>query len=424
MKYAILVSPYFLPSNLAGVQRVRLMSRALKDYGWIPIVVTVDSEHYEEPLDLESLRLLRRDLVIERVSAWPARLCRMLGIGDVSLRGQVALRRKVADLVRRLRPSLVFTTVLPGYTSLVGSRTKKQFNLPFVLDYQDPWVPPVAEAQRRWNKAGLAYRLARWLEPKVLSRVDALTAVSQNTLDTLRSRNLIRSETLIEIIPIGVDREDHMVAKLYGRSLIRRRPGVFQIAYLGTLTQRMLPALEIFLQALNVVNLTKSVSLVVHLIGTSAQPRGEDQHNLPEIVKRFGLEDLVHVHPSRIGYLDALRTMQEADLLILLGSTDPHYTASKLFPYWLSGKPVLGVFHAASTVVELSGELGGVSLVLYTDAVASSSRVMETVDVLKKVIRGEAIAPARNDLAFAPYSAEGIGARYAKLFDRVCDKCT
>ena len=61
----LLVSPYWLPSNLSGVQRVRVMSRALRDYGWAPTIVTVDYHDYEELPDLSSLRLIRADVPVE-----------------------------------------------------------------------------------------------------------------------------------------------------------------------------------------------------------------------------------------------------------------------------------------------------------------------------------------------------------------------
>ncbi|MEO7297106.1 MAG: glycosyltransferase [Verrucomicrobiota bacterium] len=423
MKRVILVTPYFLPSNLAGVQRVRLMSRSLKDNGWNPTIVTVDHRYYEERNDLASLRLLPDDLAIERVTAWPARMCRPIGIGDISLRAQFTLRRRVGELIQKLRPSLIFTTVLPGYTGLIGAWAKRRFNIPFVLDYQDPWVPKVARVDARWTKAGIADRLARWLEPKMLRQVDGLTAVSDETLDTLRSRNLIDPKIPIEIIPIGADREDHAIAKQFGNSFIKREPETFHIAYVGTLTKKMLPALEGVLAAVRKAQTENEKKNSIHLIGTSAQPDGKDQHDLTALFDKHALRGCVQLHPARVGYLDALRTMQDADLLLLLGSTDSHYTASKLFPYWLSGKPVLGLFHEASTIVSLSRELGDVSLVLYNDKISPQIKVNETAHLISQILKGERSMSHRNENAFAPFSSEGIAARYARFFDKVCQQC-
>src|SRR5205085_849310 len=245
----LLVSPYWLPSNLSGVQRVRVMSRALRDYGWAPTIVTVDYHDYEELPDLSSLRLIRADVPVETVRALPASLCRPLGFGDIALRGQWALRRRVGELVESHKPSVIFATVLPGYTSMIGSWAKRRFKIPFVLDYQDPWVPRHDRKEPGSRKSKAVERIACWLELKAVRDVDAITAVSDETLDSLRERHLIRPDQLIEIIPIGADRKDHAIARPYGHSFIERAERLCHIAYLGTLTDRMLPALKTFLAA-------------------------------------------------------------------------------------------------------------------------------------------------------------------------------
>ncbi|MCW5553486.1 MAG: glycosyltransferase [Verrucomicrobiae bacterium] len=443
LRRAILVSPHFPPSNLAGVQRARLMARELRDFGWEPVVIAVDARHYEEANDKTSLALLPEGLRVERVGALPARLCRPLGFGDIALRGQWALRRRVAEIVRGEPVDLIFGTVLPGYTSLVGARAKRRFGLPFVLDYQDPWVSDWGARQPRFSKAGLSHWLATKLEPGAVAAADALTAVSDRTLDTLRSRKLIRPGLPVETIPIGAEPEDHAVAARVGRSWIEGRAGrllpaareiahhgahgatrptgTFHLAYLGTVIEGMIPTLRTLFGAVRaLLNANPEWQLRIHFIGTSAQPNGCDTLGLAELAAECGVGGVFRLEPRRIGYLDALRTMQDADALLLLGSQDPHYTASKIFPCWLSGKPVLGVFHSASTVNELARELGGIGLVNYDTVTGAESRVAETTRALRQVVdRGTRALPPRNEGAFGPYSTRGVARRFAELFDRI-----
>jgi glycosyltransferase involved in cell wall biosynthesis len=423
VKDVLLISPYFVPSNLAGVHRVRLMSGGLEAHGWSPTILAVDPSCYEEPSDRALLHLMPPGVRVEHVSAWPARFCRPLGFGDIALRGQWTLRRRVAELVGTRKPSVIFATVLPGYTSMVGAWAKRRFNIPFVLDYQDPWVPKGDRKSHGSIKRNLADKIARWLEPKAIRVADAITAVSEETLDSLRERDLIRSDQLVEIVPVGADRNDHAAAQRYGNSVIEPSADIVQIAYVGTLTERMLPALTAFLSAAAQAQSGAARNFVIHLIGTSAQPEGHDQHNLAALVGKVGLSGKVFLHPARIGYLDALRTMQEADLLLLLGSTDSHYTASKLFPYWLIGKPILGLFHRNSTVVNVSRDLGGIRLALFDDERGPETAIGEVAALITKLMAGETITPVRNEAAFQPYSSEGVASRYAQLFDRVAAKC-
>jgi glycosyltransferase involved in cell wall biosynthesis len=410
VKRAILLSPYFAPSNLAGAQRTRLMASHLPEFGWEPIVVSVDPSCYEEPNDPPSLALLPEWLRVERVGAWPARICRPLGFGDVSLRAQWTLRRKVAELIRREKIDLIFATVLPGYTSLIGAWAKRKFGLPFVLDYQDPWVSDWG-AKPRLSKAGIAHWLAVKLELKVVPLADALTAVSSETLASLRARDLLGRQTPVEIIPIGAEYRDQEVARDLGHSFVEG-DDAFQITYLGTITHRMMPALKAFFAALATTRERVSRPIRFNLIGTF-------EPDIAKIVRELGAQEVTRFHTHRIGYLDALRTMQDSDLLVLLGSTDPHYTASKIFPYWLSEKSLVGIFHERSEAVQLCQELGGIELVLFNEQRAPDQRVEALTKILSRFLNGEQATSPRNEQAFARYSSKGIAERFTGLFDRV-----
>src|SRR5207244_11942726 len=115
-------------------------------------------------------------------------MCRLFGYGDVSLRAHWAMRRKVEELIRNEKIDLIFATVLPGYTSLIAAWAKRKFGLPFVLDYQDPWVSDWNREQSYLSKQGLAHWLASRLEPGAVAAADAVTTVSDETLQTFRCR--------------------------------------------------------------------------------------------------------------------------------------------------------------------------------------------------------------------------------------------
>jgi hypothetical protein len=406
------------------VQRTRLLAGSLREFGWEPVIVTVDPAQFEEPCDTASLALLPKDLRVERVGAMSASICRPLGFGDVSLRAQWPLRRRVGEIIRREKVDLIFCSVLPGYTSLVGAWAKRKFGLPFVLDYQDPWVSEWGARQPRFSKTGLAHWLATRLEPGAVACADALTAVSGDTLRTLRERGLIRKGLPTETIPIGADAGDHTAAARAGRSWIQRERKDFVVAYTGTIIESMLPSVRALFRAVRLVlDANPAQRPRIHFIGTSAQPEGRDVHDLERIAEELGVGEIFRLEPRRIGYLDALRSMQDADLLLLIGSREAHYTASKIFPCWLSGKPVFALFHAASTVNELARELGGVRVVTYDDHAGAEKKVGDLTSALREITEGRLAAlPPRKESAFAPYSARGVARKYAALFDRVVNR--
>jgi glycosyltransferase involved in cell wall biosynthesis len=312
-------------------------------------------------------------------------------------------------------------SILPGYNSLIGAWAKRRFGIPFVLDYQDPWVSEWGARQPMFSKAGISHLVASVLERRVLPTVDALTAVSNGTFDSLKDRNLIPKGVPIRALPIGIEEHDHEVARIYGKSAIERAPGRKELVYLGSVNDGMIGTIKSIFVALRAASESGSaLNLRVSFIGTSGMARGADRMGLRAMAKTAGVEGQVQVMPGRIGYLDALRTMQDADALLLAGTEFAHYTASKVFPYWLSGKPVIGLFHERSTVFDIANDIGGIGVIPY----GSSAEPKEVVPALTQMFRDVALGnnlalPERNTERFEKYSARAIARQYAEIFDAI-----
>jgi hypothetical protein len=418
MKRALIVSPYFPPCNLAGVHRPRLLAKGLPEFDWEPIVLTVDPRHFGNLLEPGLAELIPKDLRLEYVEPIPATMSRLFGVGDLSLRAFHSMRRRMRQLLEARQVDLVFVSVLPGYAGLLGGWAKRRFGVPFVLDYQDPWVSEWGAAQPMFSKSGLAHRLAAILEPRFAPLADAVTAVSNATLDGLRQRGLLRPETPTAELPIGSDPYDHAIARRVGKSYLQKDTGSFDVVYLGTVPDKKLLILREIFRAISAA--PNAGKMRFHFIGSSGRVNGDDSIGLGKMATECGVAHLVRIEPRRIPYLDALRTMQEADALWMLGSTERHYTASKLFPYWLADRPIVGMAHEESTVVEIGRQLGGTQLCEYSGEGDIEQAARRLLDLLTVLSAGDTtIIPERNPAAFEPYSARGIARAYADIFDKV-----
>src|SRR5438309_2948433 len=140
MRRVLMVSPHFPPDRPAATHRVRLLAPYLPLFGWEPTVLTVDPRDYEGRLDAVLADSVPRAVRLVRARAWPARVTRQLGIGDLGLRAFPGLRRTAYRAVRAEHFDVTFVTIHPTYPALLGPMLKRKFGLPFVLDYQDPWV--------------------------------------------------------------------------------------------------------------------------------------------------------------------------------------------------------------------------------------------------------------------------------------------
>src|SRR6266516_6108034 len=183
MRRVLMVSPHFPPDTGAATHRVRLLAPHLPKYGWEPTVVTVNPVAYEGRLDLELTKLVCAPLRLVRCSAWNASWTRRVGFGDLGLRALTGLYRTCAELLGREHFDALFITIFPVYVALLGPLLRRQFGVPFVLDYIDPWVGawgltvgagPGGSPDLR---SRLTRKVATVLEPWVLRATDAITAV-------------------------------------------------------------------------------------------------------------------------------------------------------------------------------------------------------------------------------------------------------
>jgi thiamine pyrophosphate-dependent acetolactate synthase large subunit-like protein len=130
-----------------------------------------------------------------------------------------------------------------------------------------------------------------------------------------------------------------------------------------------------------------------------------------------GIGGMVREQTDRVPYFAALQLLKDADLLFLIGSDDPDYTASKVYPYLLTRKPLVAVVHEDSPIVPL---LSANARVLVTfghgspeDAVVS---LCEQLDTLLRDLPGEVTLSEEAALAC---SAKEMTRRQCALFDRV-----
>src|SRR5439155_39050 len=156
-----------------------------------------------------------------------------LGIGDLVLRAFTGLLGTCAGLLRRERFDALFVTIYPAYPALLGPWLKRRFRVPFVLDYQDPWVGAWGETVgggaggRPDLKSRLSRALAMRLEPMALRASDAITAVSSATYELLHDRHPWVRETPCADIPLGGEPADFDALRRQLRSnpaLLSERP--------------------------------------------------------------------------------------------------------------------------------------------------------------------------------------------------------
>lgn len=434
MLRVLMVSPHFPPDTSAGAHRVRLLAPHLPRYGWEPTVVTVDPSDYEGRLDPGLGALVPRDLRVVRCRAWPARLTRLLGVGDLGLRALSGLFATVSELLDREPFDALFITIYPTYPALLGPVLKRRSGVPFVLDYQDPWVGAWGETVGGGPggapdlKSRLSRLLARALEPRVIAAADAITAVSSGTYEELRKRYPRVRSIPCAVIPLGGEPADFEHLWRHPRPNPHFDPtdGQFHLCSVGTLLPLGLETLRAVLKAASLLRERRPALgrlLRFHFFGTSNQRASDAPARVLPVAKELGMEDCVREIPPRIDYLDGLTVQTQASAILMMGSSERHYTASKLYPGLLAERPILAVYHEESSVAEIlrrATRPPGTRLVTYGDRRRAGSRVEAICAEFEALMEDPSYNAASVDLgALKEYSTESLAGNLAAVLEQV-----
>ncbi len=423
MKQIVLVAPHFPPSNLTGVHRSRFLASHLKEFGWEPIVLTVRPEFYEEKLDPDLGTLLPENLKIVRTKAFSTKPFRI--VGDISIRCFLWHWMELRRWAKKKEIDFVFISLFPAYSTLLGRLIYGEFKIPYGIDYQDPWVDTRAVQRDLFSKAWFSQKFARWLEPVAVKKVSLLTGVSESYYEGVVNRNPHLAKTMKFAIPIGWDPSDNEAVSRACKKpyLFQAQKDVFNFVYAGALLPEAREVWNVFFQSLKRLE-EKSPEIFkqvkVHCIGTGSSPTDPNAYALRPLAEFCGLFGrTVFEYPARIPYLDVLRHLNAADGVLVVGSTQWHYTASKIFQAVFSKKPILAILHEASTAVQFLKESHAAVPVSFRDAADLSNIHCAIVERIQEIIP-QAFDPSKVDYSiFDPFTAESQAKRLAEALDKV-----
>jgi hypothetical protein len=114
--------------------------------------------------------------------------------------------------------------------------------------------------------------------------------------------------------------------------------------------------------------------------------------------------------------------LRQASALLLLGSSEPHYTPSKVFPALLAGRPMLAVYRRESTVIEMlkmAAPPPAAQLITFDESRRVESLVGCIAEALQALIRAAGSGVSINWPALEPWSAHTLAGRLAGVCDRI-----
>lgn len=431
----LIVSPHFPPFNAPDHQRIRMSLPYFQAFGWEPWILTVQPQAIEGAQDPLLLKTVPESIPVTRTPALPVTLTQGIGLSNIGWRCLPYFRRMGDRLLQQQKFDLIYFSTTVFLTMGLAARWRQLFNIPYVLDFQDPWLSDYYQqaktqqaktAQRPGGKLkyGFAQTVAKTLEPKAMRHVSQVISVSPTYPKILQQRYPWLRADQFTVLPFGAPEVDfeqlaHLQVK---QNSFDSQDGKKHWVYVGRGGSDMafaLRSLFLSIRALRDRDPEPWKSIQLHFIGTSYAIGSRAQKTIEPIAAEIGIQELVTEHPERISYFEALQTLVESDAILLIGSDDPSYTASKLYPCILARKPTLAIFHQNSSVISiLRSTNAGQAISFNADSTPDKlqSAIAPHLEALMRFPQG--YQPDTDWSAFEPYTAKAMTQQQCAVFDR------
>jgi hypothetical protein len=293
--------------------------------------------------------------------------------------------------------------------------------IPYVVDYIDPWMSDLTASHRFPSKGWWYHHAAAAIEPIVLRSAAHVTAVSDGILAALRQQYGWLEADRLSAMPYGAEPDDLAASARLGVEPpdFRAGDGDLTMCFTGALQPKggdIMRALLAAVRDIRGAGGDLAARLRFRCYGTSNQTWGYDRHAVLPLARELGVAACVSEMPERIPYLEAMAVLRSCDIVLVTGSADHYYHASKLYPAIVSGRPILAICHADSSIRKVMAETDAGITVTFDDR----TDIRERVGDIRQAIETLASRPLRHEQPrmLARFSARASTAVLAAILDR------
>jgi glycosyltransferase involved in cell wall biosynthesis len=408
MKRVLLIAHAFVPAAPIGTMRTLRLVRRLAADGWHATVLMSSPRTYtpDTPIDTSlldrmpagvnllhapTLRVLMRAQRLGRHGGTRRQrayeLPDSMGIGSPSSARPSLARRIVrtldevtsipdkemgwilpavpvglAHIVRR-RPHVLYSTAPPWTGQVVGYVLAKLTGLPWVADFRDPW----ARAPWRESQPERQRRAAAALERRVIGRADAVLFATRSNRDEYAHYYGEAAARKFHVVPNGCDPEE------FAGLATSPDSDRFTVLHAGSLygARSPVPLFQAIAQAIASGTIDPS-RFRLRLIGPVSSA-----HDLPAAADALALNGVVEFVP-RVPRQQIIAEMARASCLLLLQPGTTVSIPGKVYEYFATGRPILGLCEAGE-LTDLLRQSGAGLAVLPHDASAIEAGLLEMI---------------------------------------------
>jgi glycosyltransferase involved in cell wall biosynthesis len=409
VRTALLVAYHFPPlAGSSGLQRTLRFAQYLPEFGWKPVVLSVEFSAYER-VDEASLDLIPAGCTVVRTRCLDAarhlslfgRYPAFAAIPDRWASWRLWGVRAGCRLAREHGASVVWSTYPIATAHQIGAAISRRTGLPWVADFRDPMAQEGYPADpRRWQ----AFKR---IEETAAQRAARMVFVSPSAVDMYRERYPATPAERFALIENGYDESsfdglDAPEPTSAGAPLVLLHSGIVYPS------ERDPAALFVALGRLRERGAIRPGEFVIRFRAAVHDAL------LRELAERHRVAEFVDIAPA-IPYRGALREMLGASALVVMqGDNCNGQIPAKLYEYLRAGRPILGLADPAGDTGRTLTSLG-YPLVTKLESAADIERNLPAFVARLR----EGTLPMASREVFERYSRRTLTGRLAELLDTV-----
>ena len=368
MKKVLIITYYWPPAGGPGVQRVLKFAKYLPEFGWEPVILTV--ENGEFPAIDESLlndipdgikvyktktlepfsfyksisgnknKAIETYALTEKNSSFISKLSKWirlnLFIPDARRGWKHYAVKKGVDIIKSENIDVILSSSPPHSLQLAAQKIAKRTGKPWVADFRDLWLDAFYIPTEEQGK--LARKLNASYEKSIVKSARKIISTSQEIIDDLKSKAPVSD---FDVIYNGYDESDF-------KHTTRDKNQNFTIRYFGSISSGQNP-ISLF-NALR--NINKNHNDIFNKIRVELY--GKIDATVLQVIKENKLESCVDFK-GYVAHSTVPELMISADCLLLLLPRTKYkgMVPGKLFEYMATQKQILAIGSTRSETSDL-----------------------------------------------------------------------
>lgn len=338
--HRILYVAYHYPPILgsSGVHRTLAFTRYLSQRGWNVSVLTTRLKAYIQ-WDASQQELIPEQINVVRAFAWDT-------ARHLSFKGKYLDWMAIPDrwqswipfaiwsgwrAIRKQKCQVIVSTYPIASAHIIAYFLHRITGLPWVADLRDPM------AQENYPKDQRVKRVFHWIESKIVKHCASIIVTAPGAIALYKNRFPHLPDSIWQILPNGYDGE--LLDAFLTEPVKSEAKEKIRILHSGVVYPSERDPSHLF-QALQA--LKKAEPDIYAKLDICFRATGSDDY-FTTLINEYALADVVHLAP-RLPFKEAIKDMQQADVLLLLQASNCNYQIpAKAYEYIRVGKPILAL---------------------------------------------------------------------------------